>query len=83
MKREKALKERQGILSRDLCEVGDFVSMNQFMVNTKICLTKSYTREANHNMFHRVTISCDKATSIMRVENQVFLIAGKTIIAKI
>lgn len=81
--RIKALPEREGALSRDRYEVGDFVSADQFVCNTPGRLLTGYGREGSDNRYHGGTIFNDAASGIIWVECQVSLGAGETIMAKV
>ena len=61
---------------------GDSVSMDQFVVSTPGQLQTGYRWEGDNNRFHGGTILNDAATDAIWVENQVFLGAGETIMAK-
>jgi hypothetical protein len=73
--------EKAGILSAIEDQVGDLVSMDQFVSGTPGRLLSGYGREAQHNWFHGGTIFNDAASRAIWVEHQVSLGAGKTICA--
>jgi len=81
-KKQKAVKEKDGILSRDQYKPGDLVSADQFVVNTPGRLPTGYGREASSSRFHGGTIYNDAATGIIWVENQVSLGANETVMGK-
>eukprot|EP00957_Ditylum_brightwellii_P040099 3034853-Ditylum_brightwellii.AAC.1 len=74
--------EKQGALSRDRYEPGDFVSTDQYVVRTPGRLPSGYGREAAEKRFHGGTIFRDAATGIIWIENQVSLGANETVMAK-
>ncbi len=75
--------EKEGSLSRDRYEAGDFVSGDQFVENIPGCLFSGYGCEDDHNKFHGGTIFQDNATGIIWVECQVSLGAGETVMSKV
>ncbi len=77
-----AVEETAGILSANQYQVGDLVSMNQFVSGTPGWLFSCYGREAQHNRFHGGTIFNDAASGAIWAEHQVSLGAGETIYAK-
>ena len=81
--RSKALPEAIGALTRDKYNVGDFVSLDQYVVKTPGRLPSGYGQESNVNMFHGGTIFRDAASKIIHVENQVSLGAGETLASKV
>ena len=83
VQKTKAVPESAGALSREKVEVGDFVSMDQYVVRTPGRLPTGYGREPDTSKFHGGTIFRDAASKIIHVENQVSLGAGDTIQAKI
>ncbi len=83
VKQSKAIHERDGLLSRDRYEAGDFVSADQFVLNTRGCLLSGFGHENASDKFHGGTIFQDAATSIIWVECQVSLCAGETIMSKL
>ncbi len=66
-------------MSWDAYEAGDFVSADQYVVNTPGSLLSGYGREAPHNQFHGDTLFHDVATGLILIENQVSLGAGETL----
>jgi hypothetical protein len=76
------VEEKAGILSANQYQVGDLVSMDQFVSGTPGLLFSGYGREAQHNQFHGGTILNDAASGAVRVEHQVSLGAGETICAR-
>ena len=77
------MKEREGILSACVHEVGDMVSIDQFIVKTPGHLPTGFGREPSQNRYHGGTIFNDTYSGIIWVENQVSLGAGETIEAKL
>ena len=76
-----AIKEKEGILAMGKYQAGDFVLMDQFVVNTPGQLLTVCGQEGDNNHYHGRTIFNDAATGAMWVENQVSLGAGETIMA--
>ena len=83
VKKSTAIPEKEAILSRDRYEAGDFVSADQFVVNTPGRLLSGFGREDDRNKFHGGTIFQDAATGIIWVECQVSLGAGETVMSKV
>ena len=81
--KSKAIPEVSGAISRDKYNVGDFVSLDQYVVKTPGRLPTGYGRETITNMFHGGTIFRDAASKYIHVQNQVSLGAGETVNAKI
>jgi hypothetical protein len=77
-----AVQEKAVILSAKQYQVGDLVSMDQFVSGTPVWSFSGYGREAQHNRFHGGTIFNDAASGAIWVEHQVSLGAGETICAK-
>ncbi len=75
--------EKEAVLSRDRYEAGDFVSADQFVVNTPGRLLSGFGREDDQNKFHGGTIFQDAATGIIWIECQVSLGAGETVMSKV
>ena len=69
-------------LSADRCEPGDFVSSDQFVIRTPGRMVSGYGREAPENCFHGGTLYTDVASGLVRVEPQVSLGAGETLVGK-
>ncbi len=78
----KTHQNREGPLSWDDFEAGNFVSADQYVVNTLGWPFLGYVREASHNQFHGGTLFHDAATGLIWAENQVSLGAGETLMAK-
>ncbi len=72
-----AVEEKAGILSANQYQVGDLVSMDQFVSGTPGQLFSGYGREAQYNRFHGGTIFNDAASGAVWVEHQVSLGAGE------
>ena len=75
--------EKEAVLSRDRYEAGDFVSADQFVVNTPVRLFFGFGCEDDRNKFRGVTLFQDAATGIIWVECQVSLGAGETVMSKV
>ncbi len=69
-------------MSANQYQVGDLVSIDQFVSGTPGWLFSGYGREAQNNQFHGGTIFNDAASGAIWVEHQVSLGAGETICAK-
>ena len=82
MKRSTAIPEKEGLLSRNKYEAGDFVSADQFVVNTPGRLLNGFGKESSREKLHGGTIFQDAATGIIWVECQVLLGAGGTLMSK-
>ena len=54
--KSKVIQENAGALLRNKYELGDMVSMDQYIVKTHGRLPNGYGREADHNKFHGGTI---------------------------
>ena len=78
----KAVPEEAGALSWDKYEVGDFVSLDQYVVKTTGRLPTGFGRESFVNMFHGGTIFRDAALKYIYVQKQVSLGASETVNAK-
>ena len=78
----KAIKEKEGILSRDCYEPGDMVSSDQFNVYTTGRKFSGYGKESSENGFNGGTVYVDAASGLVRVEMQVSLGANETVIGK-
>ena len=78
----KPITGKNGSLSRNLYEPGDCIATNQFIFKTPCWLQKGYGQEAAQNFFHGGTIFQDTASNTVRVQPQVSLGAGKTVIGK-
>ncbi len=73
---------QEGALSQNAHESGNFVSSDQYIVNTPGRSLLYYGKEQSHNQFHGGTIFHDAATGLVWAENQFSLGAGKTLMAK-
>ena len=78
----KAIEDTVGAISQDKYQVGDFVSINQYVVKDPGCLPTGYGRDAEHNMYHSRTILWDAASKYIHTQNQVSLCASETVTAK-
>jgi hypothetical protein len=76
------VEEKAGILSANQYQVGDLVSMDQFVSDNPGQLFSGYGCEAQHNRFHGGTIFNDAASGAIWVEHHVSIGAGETICAK-
>ena len=82
VKHAKADPKKEGALSRDWYEVGDFVSTDQFICRTPGRLPEGYGRESTNRRFHGGTIYNDAASGLIWVKNQVSLGANETVMGK-
>ena len=71
-----------GALSHNIYEPGGCIATDQFIVKTPGRIQKGYGREAAKNCFHRETIYQDTASNLVRVQPQVLLESGETVIEK-
>jgi transposase InsO family protein len=78
----KPVASKEGILSRDKYEPGDMISSDQYVVNTPGRLESGFGRDAHQNCYHGGTIYQDAASNLVRVQNQVSLGAGETVMGK-
>ena len=69
-KKVKPIPEKEGDLSRDIVEVGYFVSAYQFVCKTTGNLPTGYERELKDHRFQGGTIYNDTASSLVWVENK-------------
>jgi hypothetical protein len=69
-------------LLQDQYGPGDNVATDQFVVKTGVRLQTGIAREAAHNCFHGGAIFQDIASNLVRVQPQVSLGAGETVIGK-
>ena len=76
------IEEKQGILACEKYEVGDRVSMDQYVVKTPGRLPTGYGRERPENKYTGGTIFNDAASGAIWVENQVSLGAFETVMSK-
>ncbi len=83
VRKSTTIPEKEAVLSRDRYEAGDFVSADQFVVNTPGRLLSGFGREDDRNKFHGGTIFQDAATGIIWIECQVSLGAGETVMSKV
>jgi hypothetical protein len=81
--KSKAVPEEAGALSREQYEVGDFVSLDQYVVKNPGRLPTGFGKESITDMFHGGTIFRDAASKYIHVQNQVSLGAGETVNAKL
>ncbi len=78
----KAQQDLEGVLSWDAYEAGNFVSADQYVVNTPGRLVSGYGWEAPHKKFHGWTLFHDAATGLIWAESQFSCGAGETLMAK-
>ena len=78
----KPVKANEGILSQDKYVPGDLISSDQYVEEIPGRLEKGYGCEALHNCYHGGTIFQDAASNLVRVQNQVSLGAGETVMGK-
>ena len=83
VRKSTTIPEKEAVLSRDRYEAGDFVSADQFVVNTPGRLLSGFGCEDDRNKFHGGTIFQDAATGIIWIECQVSLGAGETVMSKV
>ena len=76
------IEEKQGILACEESKVGDFVSMDQYVVKTPGRLPTGYGRERPENKYSGGTIFNDASSGAIWVENQVSLGAFETVMSK-
>ena len=77
-----SLEDKEGILTRDQYETGDFVSTDQFICKTPGRLPTGYGRESQDRRFQGGTIYNDAASGLIWVENQISLGANETVMGK-
>ena len=82
MSTSKPVKAKEGILSQDKYVPGDLISSDQYVVKKTGHLEKGYGCEALHNCYHGGTIFQDAVSNLVRVQNQVSLGAGDTVMGK-
>jgi len=82
IKRETALKESEGALSREKLEVGESVAMDQYVMSHPGRLPTGYGRESRDSSLHGGTIFHDAASKAIYVSNQSRLTAPETILSK-
>jgi transposase InsO family protein len=80
--RTRLLDDREGAITRDQYNVGDFVSTDQFICKTPGRLPTGYGRESQDRRFQGGTIYNDAASGLIWVENQVSLGANETVMGK-
>ena len=76
------IEEKEGILACGVCNVGDMVSMDQYVVRTPGRLPTGFGKEQPENKYSGGTIFNDAASGAIWVENQVSLGAFETIMSK-
>jgi hypothetical protein len=76
------LGDREGAITRDQYNVGDFVSTDQFICKMPGHLPTGYGRESQDHQLQGGTIFNDAASGLIWVENQVSLGANKTVMGK-
>jgi hypothetical protein len=80
--RTRLLEDREGAITRDQYNVGDFVSTNQFICKTPGRLLTGYGRESQDHRYQGGTIFNDAAPGLIWVKNQVSLGANETVMGK-
>ena len=80
--RTRLIDDREGAITRDQYNVGDFVSTDQFICKTPGRLPTGYGRESQDRRFQGGTIYNDAASGLIWVENQVSLGANETVMGK-
>ncbi len=80
--RTRLLDNREGAITRDQYNVGDFVSPDQFICKTPGRLPTRYGQESQDCRFQGGTIYNDAASGLIWVENQVSLGANETVMGK-
>jgi hypothetical protein len=80
--RMRQLDDREGAITRDQYNVGDFVSTDQFICKTPGRLPTGYGRESPDRRYQGGTIFNDAASGLIWVENQVSLGANETVMGK-
>ena len=63
--KDKHVTDKEGILARDIYEVGYFVSTNKFVVHTPGRIPTGYGCKCSHNSFHGGNIYNDAASSFI------------------
>jgi hypothetical protein len=76
------LEDREGAITRDQYNVGDFVSADQFICKTLGRLPTGYGRESQDCCFQGGIIFNDAASRLIWVKNQGSLGANKTVMGK-
>ncbi len=77
------LEDREGAITRDQYNVGDFVSVDQFICKMPGRLQTGYGRESQDCRFYGSIIFNDAASGLIWVKNQVSLGANKTVMGKV
>jgi hypothetical protein len=72
----------EGAITRDQCNIGDFVSTDQFICKMPGRLPTGYGHESQDHHFQGGTIFNDAASGFIWVENQVSLGTNKTAMGK-
>ena len=80
---KQAIKEKEDILALYKYQVGDLVSLDQFVINTPGPLLTGYAQEGDNNLFYDGTTFNDVTTGAIWVKNQLSLAADVTVMAKI
>jgi hypothetical protein len=80
--RTRLLDNREGAITRDQYNVGDFVSTDQFICKMPKGLPTGYGHESQDCCFQGSTIFNDAASGLIWVENQVSIGANKTVMGK-
>ena len=72
--RQEAIAEKEGILAANEYMPGDFVSMDQFVLQTPGCLPTGFGREARSNCYHGGMIFNVDLTGIICVKGKYYLV---------
>ena len=80
--KSRVVEDSVGVLSSERHQVGDLVSVDQYIVKTPGRLPTGFGREHESNMFHGGTIFREAASKYIHIKNQVSLGAGETVLAK-
>ena len=78
----KTLAENKGALLHDKIDVGYFVLTDQYVCTTYGSSPAGYRRESRNRHFQGGTRYNDAASSLIWVENKVFLISNETVMGK-
>jgi hypothetical protein len=80
--RTQLLEDREGAITRDQYNAGDFVTTDQFICKMPRCLPTGYGRESQDHHFQGGTIFNYAASGLIWVKNQVSLGASETAMGK-
>lgn len=82
VKTSKPIKAKEGVLTHNKYEPGDFVSADQFIVKTPGRLVSGYGKEQPGNRYHGGTLYSDGASRVIYVQVQISLGSGETVMGK-